>query len=178
MRRRTAAVIAAGCALLALRPLLMPGGPAARWTSAALFAALLLVGVLAAASGNLGRPVGYAQRAVVLAMGIGAFAAGRAVGDDPVGTIVPVIALVVLAAVAEEAFFRRLVYGALRPGGDAVAVVGSATLFAVVHVTVYGWWVLPLDLAAGLVLSWQRWASGTWTVPAATHVAANLMVFR
>jgi hypothetical protein len=33
-----------------------------------------------------------------------------------------------------------------------------------------------VDLGAGLLLSWQRWASGTWAVPAATHVAANLLV--
>jgi hypothetical protein len=44
------------------------------------------------------------------------------------------------------------------------------------HVTVYGWWVLPIDLGASLILSWQRWSSGTWTVPAATHVIANLLV--
>ena len=81
-----------------------------------------------------------------------------------------------LAALSEEAFFRRLVYGALLPGGAAAAVVGSAVAFAAVHVTVYGPWVLALDLAAGLVLGWQRWASGSWRVPALTHVVANLLV--
>jgi hypothetical protein len=25
------------------------------------------------------------------------------------------------------------------------------------------------------MLAWQRWASGHWTVPAATHALANLM---
>ncbi len=54
-----------------------------------------------------------------------------------------------------------------------MAVVGTAAAFAVVHVTVWGWWVLPLDLAAGLLLSWQRAATGRWSVPAATHVLAN-----
>jgi membrane protease YdiL (CAAX protease family) len=43
-------------------------------------------------------------------------------------------------------------------------------------VTVYGWWVLPIDIAAGLVLAWQRWATGSWKVPAVTHVLANLLV--
>jgi membrane protease YdiL (CAAX protease family) len=57
-----------------------------------------------------------------------------------------------------------------------LAGLGSAALFAIAHVTVYGWWVLPLDLAAGLVLAWQRWASGSWAVPAVTHVVANLLV--
>jgi membrane protease YdiL (CAAX protease family) len=77
---------------------------------------------------------------------------------------------------AEEVFFRRFVYAVLRPGGAALAVGGSSVLFAAALVTVYGWWVLPLDLAAGLILSWQRWASGTWSIPAVTHVAANLLI--
>ena len=77
---------------------------------------------------------------------------------------------------AEEAFFRRLVYGALLAAGPVAAVVGSAVLFAAVHVTVYGVWVLPLDLAAGLLFGWQRQATGSWTVPAVTHAAANLLV--
>ena len=49
-------------------------------------------------------------------------------------------------------------------------------LFAAVHVTVYGLWVLPLDLAAGLLLGWQRQATGSWLVPAVTHAIANLLV--
>ena len=32
-----------------------------------------------------------------------------------------------------------------------------------------------VDLGAGLLLSWQRWASGGWGAPAATHVVANLV---
>ena len=85
------------------------------------------------------------------------------------------VALNSLAAVAEEAFFRRFAYGLAATRGPAFAVVGSAAIFAAVHVTVWGWAVLPLDLAAGLVLGWQRWATGGWAVPAATHVAANLL---
>ena len=55
-------------------------------------------------------------------------------------------------------------------------MVGSAVLFAAVHVTVYGLWVLPLDLAAGLLFGWQRQVTGSWAVPAATHAVANLLV--
>ena len=85
------------------------------------------------------------------------------------------VVLNTLAAVAEEALFRRLLYGVLAAHGAAVAVVGSAASFAVAHLTVWGAWVLPLDLAAGLLLSWQRWASGRWTVPAFTHAFANVV---
>jgi membrane protease YdiL (CAAX protease family) len=82
---------------------------------------------------------------------------------------------IVLAAVAEEAFFRRAVYGFLHRWGAGAAVAGAAILFAVIHVPFYGWGALPIDLAAGLLLGWQRYATGTWTSPALTHVLANLM---
>jgi membrane protease YdiL (CAAX protease family) len=85
------------------------------------------------------------------------------------------IAASVVAAVAEEIFFRRLVYGWLERWSVALAIGGSAALFALIHVPVYGLGVLPLDFAAGLVFAWQRRASGGWTAPAATHVFANLM---
>jgi CAAX prenyl protease-like protein len=80
-----------------------------------------------------------------------------------------------LAAVAEEALFRRLAYARLLRFGAGAAVLGSALVFALIHVPLYGIEVLPVDLGAGLLLSWQRWASGTWTVPAATHAAAELL---
>ena len=103
---------------------------------------------------------------------IAAAVAGRPV-PAPFAAAAP--ALNTLAAVAEEALFRRVAYGALRPGGVALGVVGSALAFAVPHVPLYGVAVVPVDLGVGLVLSWQRWASGRWTVPAATHAAANLL---
>jgi membrane protease YdiL (CAAX protease family) len=122
---------------------------------------------------------GLAPVVPVLAVGIAAFAVGRlllAGSPPPAPATALVVALNSLAAVAEEAFFRRLVYGALLGGGPVLAVGGSALLFAAVHVTVYGLWVLPLDLAAGLLFGWQRQATGSWVVPAITHAAANLLV--
>lgn len=123
------------------------------------------------------RARGVVTSAMVTAVGVATFAVGRGTlgGDAAVSASLGWVALNTLAAIAEEAFFRRLVYGLLAPHGAAVAVVGSAALFALVHVTVWGAWVLPLDFAAGLVLAWQRWASGRWSVPAVTHAAANLL---
>ena len=80
-----------------------------------------------------------------------------------------------LAAIVEEALFRRAAYGWLARYGVSIAVVGSALLFAAVHLPFSGLAALPIDFGAGLLFSWQRWASGTWTVPAATHSAANLV---
>jgi membrane protease YdiL (CAAX protease family) len=81
----------------------------------------------------------------------------------------------VVAAVAEEAFFRRLVYGWLASRGPLAAICGSALAFAAIHVPVYGLAVLPIDTAAGLLLGWQRWATGGWSASGLTHVAANLI---
>ena len=81
----------------------------------------------------------------------------------------------VVAAVAEELFFRRLVFGWLSGWGPGVAVVGSAALFAIVHAPAYGLAVLPIDFAAGLIFGWQRRASGGWQAPALTHSIANLL---
>ena len=173
-------VTAVGCGALSARPWLLAafGHPMAVLVS--LFAVLLAVSLAwpAAAGATSAPAAGTAPAASVLFVGVAAFAFGRLLSSggarpDPLGLAV---ALNTLAAVAEEAFFRRLVYGILLRGGAAAAVVGSAVGFAVVHVTVYGTWVLPLDLAAGLVLGWQRWASGSWRVPALTHVVANLLV--
>jgi membrane protease YdiL (CAAX protease family) len=80
------------------------------------------------------------------------------------------------AAVAEEAFFRRLLYARLLRWGAAAAVVVTAAAFGLMHVPLHGAAALPVDLGAGLLLSWQRWASGSWAVPAATHALANLVV--
>jgi membrane protease YdiL (CAAX protease family) len=174
-------VVAAGCGALTARPLLLGVAGADPGTVlSGLFLALLAVSLLWPGAGPAAEArVSPGTMARVGAVGVGAFVVGRvlAAGSPaaPPATLI-LIGMNTLAAVAEEAFFRRLVYGALLTGGPAFALVGSAVLFAAVHVTVYGLWVLPLDLAAGVVLGWQRQATGSWAVPAVTHVVANLLV--
>ena len=179
---RAAVIVAAGgCAALTARPLLLDvvgGRPATVVT--VLFLSLLTVSLLwPAATAGAETTTSFRAALPVLAIGIGAFAIGRALvagSPPPAPATAFVVALNTLAAVAEEAFFRRLVYGALLAAGPVAAVAGSAVLFAAVHVTVYGFWVLPLDLAAGLLFGWQRHATGSWVVPAVTHAAANVLV--
>ncbi len=114
-------------------------------------------------------------------LGIAAFGLARWLQASPTlpATIMPLtVAGNVLAAVAEELFFRRLMYGWLLKAGTGVAVGGTAAAFAAVHVPVYGVTILPIDLAAGLLFGWQRWATGSWSASAVTHVAANLLQMR
>jgi membrane protease YdiL (CAAX protease family) len=122
----------------------------------------------------LGPPLGWP---LPLAIGLAAVAgAGLVAGPVPDRRVgATAAALGVLAAVAEEALFRRLLYSRLLRLGTVAAVLGSATVFALVHLPAYGTAALPVDLGAGLLLSWQRFASGRWTVPAATHAVANLL---
>lgn len=177
-RPRAAALAAAsGCGLLCARPFLLRDGGHPTATLAGLFAVLLVAGLVWPRR-QTARPPIAASRVGVFAVGVAAFVLGRILGGGhaPQPLVLRVVVLGSLAAVAEEVFFRHFIYDALRPNGTAGAIVGSAALFAVVHVTVYGWWVLPIDLAAGLVLSWQRSATGSWKVPAITHVLANLLV--
>ena len=169
-----------GVAALLARPWFLPAGVLVEWR-VAFFVVLGLVGVAWPLTRRLeSGPAGLSMSVGVLAIGAAGFALGRAVVDVPLGPtgLATAIALNALAAVAEEAFFRRYLYGLLDVRwGTGVALAATAVLFALVHVTVWGWWVLPLDLAAGLLLSWQRAATGRWSVPAATHVLANTLAF-
>jgi membrane protease YdiL (CAAX protease family) len=159
-----------------VRPQLLRASANPTATVVVIFAALLAVGLAWPVARE--HQVAVRTTAFAVSLGVIAFAVGRLIGGGtaPAPPTAKILALNTLAAVGEEVFFRRFVYNALVPSGPALAVAGSAALFALVHLTVYGAWVLPIDLAAGLVLGWQRWVTGSWGAPAITHAFANLLV--
>jgi membrane protease YdiL (CAAX protease family) len=119
-------------------------------------------------------PLGWGMPLVLGLMGVvGAGVVAGPVADRRVGATA--VGLAMLAAVAEEALFRRVLYDRLLRLGVVVAVGGTAVVFALVHLPAYGVAAMPVDLGAALLLGWQRYASGRWTVPAVTHVVANLL---
>ncbi|HEV8353284.1 MAG TPA: CPBP family intramembrane glutamic endopeptidase [bacterium] len=140
---------------------------------------------LVAAAGAIGlltplppaAPVSRRRWLIAVGVGIATFGAARVVVQAvPAPSHAWAVLGASVAAVAEEAFFRRLLYGWLAAAwGVGVAVAASALLFALVHVPAYGLISIPLNVAAGLLFGWQRWTAGTWTAPALTHVAANLL---
>lgn len=179
-----------GLALLLSRLWLVDGGSGSGTGTApvlgVIFAALAALSLAARAgtrpaAGPVEREAAPLPAATVAAAGAAAVVLAAVASTLP-GPALPsartgvVALLAVVAAVAEEAFFRRLLYGRLARWGAAVAVVGSAMAFGLMHVPLHGTAALPVDVGAGLFLSWQRWASGTWAVPAGTHALANLMV--
>jgi membrane protease YdiL (CAAX protease family) len=99
------------------------------------------------------------------------------VGGHLTATGYPTWAVATIAvATAEEAFLRGALYDvvARHHGVDAAVVVG-ALAFAALHVPLYGWHVVPLDLAVGLLLGALRVTTGTWTAPAIAHAGADLV---
>ena len=82
---------------------------------------------------------------------------------------------VVAVAVAEEALLRGSLYA--RSSSARVRSPRSrstACAFAAVHVPLYGWAVVPLDLAVGVWLGVLRAVSGSVLAPALAHTLADL----
>lgn len=174
-----AVCVAAGLTLLLARPSV---ATTIGWTAptvVVLFAGVMALGLAAPIDrDHRRRALSVTTAAVVFGAGLMVFLAGRllAGGHPPAPASGVLIGLNALAAVAEEALFRRVAFAALLPAGPVCAIAGSALLFGLAHVTVYGWWAFPVDVGAGIVLGWQRWASGSWTIPAVTHALADLLV--
>jgi len=172
-RRRLAEdglVLLVGVALLLGRPLLLGTGSPVPF---ALVLGVLLVLSVAAGAGSVGRGTVVAW---AIGLGLAAVVVSRLwVAPGFPAPMAPAgVALSVLAAVAEEAFFRGFLYGRVVRFGAPAAIVVSAAAFAAIHVPFYGMAAVWVDLGAGLLFGWQRWASNGWGASAVTHVAANL----
>jgi uncharacterized protein len=82
-----------------------------------------------------------------------------------------VIAIVIFAPIAEELFFRGIVFNAwLREAGLVWAYVGSATLFAAIHLSLAS--LLPIFLL-GLALAWVYRRTGSLLAPIVMHATVN-----
>lgn len=82
-----------------------------------------------------------------------------------------VLAIVIVAPIAEELFFRGVVFNAwLREGGARFAYLGSAALFAVIHLSLAA--AVPIFLL-GLALAWIYRRTGSLLAPIAMHTVVN-----
>lgn len=93
----------------------------------------------------------------------------------PAAPFLPWALITILVASAEEAILRGVLFDWLRrAGGTIPAVVLTTAAFALMHVPLYGWHVVPLDLAVGLGLAGLRLATRSVVAPAAAHSIADL----
>ena len=75
----------------------------------------------------------------------------------------------------EEVLVRGALFAALeRAAGPVAAVAVTSLAFALMHVPLYGWHVVPLDLGVGVWLGGLRLASGGVAAPAIAHGVADL----
>ena len=146
-----------------------------RTTGAEALVVTLLVGTVGLTSPAC-RPIANGWFAMLVRLV--AFGGASLVADAPVAPATSMgIAVAIAAAVAEESFFRGFSHDVLsRELGNVTAVIITAVLFALVHVPLYGWGVLPVDVTAGVVFGWQRCVTRSWSIPAATHLVANILV--
>jgi membrane protease YdiL (CAAX protease family) len=149
-------------------------------------AALLTVGV--AAGWRPSRPSGASAAARAAGLGAAAgvlLALTALVGPHPSWAAAyaaglpaaPWAAATVLVAAAEEVVLRGALFAELLDArGVATAVVATSTVFALMHVPVYGWRAVPLDLGVGLVFAGLRLLTGGVAAPAVAHALADLAV--
>ena len=155
-------------------------------------ALLLLVpagfGVSALARGASKVDVRVLARTVVIGALAGLVLAGIAVVGPALGgsmripglgrpdvAFLPWALVTVLVASAEEAVLRGVLFDRLTRAGGILLAIGVTTLaFALLHVPLYGWHVVPLDLAVGLGLGGLRVATRSVAAPAIAHAMADL----
>jgi membrane protease YdiL (CAAX protease family) len=159
-----------------LRVVLGGSGPAQSPGAGLAFAAVLIalawaartrvpVGVSALAQGLAG--------AALLCLPVALLHLGTPLTQAP--GFAPWFAVVAVVATAEEVFLRGTLYDAI--SDKRLAIVVGAVAFALLHVPLYGWHVVPLDLVVGLVLGELRRSSGTAAAPAVTHVTADAVAW-
>jgi membrane protease YdiL (CAAX protease family) len=87
----------------------------------------------------------------------------------------PWVAVTILVACAEEAVLRGALFDSLDGTlGTGAAVLATSVVFALMHVPLYGWHVVPLDFGVGLWLAGLRLASRGIAAPAIAHTIADL----
>ncbi|HEY8179345.1 MAG TPA: type II CAAX endopeptidase family protein [Candidatus Limnocylindria bacterium] len=98
----------------------------------------------------------------------------QGVAEAAIGLVDPIvlaIALVVVAPVAEEIFFRGIVFNAwLREFGVRRAIIGSAALFALIHGSIF---VMPAIFALGIALALLYQRTGSLPASMAMHATFN-----
>jgi len=178
-----AALLCAGLAAATALRVGVAGGAGPRSAPAGALFGVALIGLALAGGWRPGRPslrsalAGAAGAAVLLVVPFVLhlrtlpLQAGSPAGDWPLWA-----AVVTPVAVAEEALLRGALFDVLlRRGLRAEAVVGvAAVAFAALHVPLYGWVALPLDVAVGVWLGGLRLQSGGFGAPATAHALADL----
>ena len=175
-----AALLLVGVSGAMVLRLAVSGGPRVPSAPAGLAFAAALLGLAAAAGWRPARlspsslAVGLAGGAVLCAAPMALRLVGQPRPIPSAEGFVVWAAVVGLVAVAQEVLLRGALIDAVRPcAGDGAAVGLAAVAFGLLHVPLYGWGAVPLDVAVGVWLGGLRLLSGGVAAPAAAHTVAD-----
>jgi membrane protease YdiL (CAAX protease family) len=120
--------------------------------------------------------IGLAGSVVLVVLALGASQlAGQPLRAVPKTEFALWALITIVVASAEELVLRGALFNAIRDAtGLLSAVVFTSAAFALMHVPLYGWHVVPLDLGVGVFLAGLRLASGGVAAPVVAHVIADL----
>ena len=80
-----------------------------------------------------------------------------------------------VVVLGEEVLLRGALFDVLdRAAGAVPAVAVTSLAFALMHVPLYGWQVVPLDLGVGVWFAGLRLATGGAGAPVVAHLLADL----
>jgi membrane protease YdiL (CAAX protease family) len=122
--------------------------------------------------------IGLGGGAVLVALALATRWPGPWLPLHPAGAFAVWAVATTLVATAEEVVLRGVLFDAVdQARGPAAAIVATSVAFALLHVPLYGWHVVPLDLGVGVFLGGLRLGTGGIVAPAAAHVVADLVTW-
>ena len=91
------------------------------------------------------------------------------------GFFVQFVPALLWVAPAEELVLRGVLQPQLRRAlGPGAAILAVGVLFAAIHLPVYGWSAMPLDLGVGILLGWLREETRSVAACVTAHTLADL----
>jgi len=178
---RPAIVLLALMAVAALRwTIVVDGDAPALATGLGFGLALVAVAIVGGVTFGSARPVAIATGIVggLVLVGLALtsrLAPGPTIPFAPASAFLPWASVTLLVAFGEELVLRGALFEAITTSlGDPAAVLVTSVAFALIHVPLYGWHVVPLDLGVGLWLGGLRLVSGGVAAPAVAHAIADL----
>ena len=178
---RPAIVLLALMAVAALRwTIVVDGDAPALATGLGFGLALVAVAIVGGVTFGSARPVAIATGIVggLVLVGLALtsrLAPGPTIPFAPASALLPWASVTLVVAFGEELVLRGALFEAIATSlGDPAAVLVTSVAFALIHVPLYGWHVVPLDLGVGLWLGGLRLVSGGVAAPAVAHAIADL----
>ncbi len=144
----------------------------------ALLALAILAGERVSMPGPAALAIGAAGGAALAGLAVVPHLGHTGPSLAPASAFLPWASITILVATAEELVLRGALFVAVRrQAGVAAAIALTSVAFALIHVPLYGWHVVPLDLGVGIWLGGLRLVGRGVAAPAVAHIVADLVTW-